>query len=146
MHDTAHQHGIRKGRRKILIIPLILILASRNLFHDRIRFVATIVGIVFSVILVTVQLGLYVSCERMITAMIDRARADLWIVPTGAKSFEDTNLLDGQARFEHWPFLESPTSFPSSLVMRIGTSRTAEQLSFSPSDSIPIRLNFNHGI
>ena len=99
MHDTAHLHGIRKGRRKILIIPLILILASRNLFHDRIRFVATIVGIVFSVILVTVQLGLYVSCERMITAMIDRARADLWIVPTGAKSFEDTYLLDGQARF-----------------------------------------------
>src|SRR5208337_902030 len=46
------------------------------------------------------QLGLYVSCERMITAMIDRARADLWIVPTGAKSFEDTNLLDGQARFQ----------------------------------------------
>ena len=99
MQDTAHQHGIRKGRRKILRLPLILILASRNLFHDRVRFVATIVGIVFSVILVTVQLGLYVSCERMITAMIDRARADLWIVPTGAKSFEDSNLLDGQARF-----------------------------------------------
>ena len=99
MQDTAHQHGIRKGRRKILRLPLILILASRNLFHDRVRFVATIVGIVFSVILVTVQLGLYVSCERMITAMIDRARADLWIVPTGTKSFEDANLLDGQARF-----------------------------------------------
>ena len=34
-------------------------LASRNLFHDRLRFVATIVGIVFSIVLVTVQLGLY---------------------------------------------------------------------------------------
>src|SRR6516165_7961710 len=99
MHDTAQKTGIRKGPRNILRIPLMLTLASRNLFHDRIRFIATIVGIVFSVVLVTVQLGLYVSCERMITAMIDRAHADLWIVPTGAKSFEDANLLDGQARF-----------------------------------------------
>jgi putative ABC transport system permease protein len=100
MHDTAHQHGLSKGRRKILKIPLILILASRNLFHDRIRFVATIVGIVFSVVLVTVQLGLYVSCERMITAMIDRARSDLWIVPQSAKSFEDTSMLAGQERYQ----------------------------------------------
>jgi len=45
-----------------------------------------------------VQLGLYVSCERMITAMIDRAPADLWIVPKNARSFEDSALLDGQER------------------------------------------------
>jgi putative ABC transport system permease protein len=79
--------------------PLFLTLASRNLFHDRIRFVATIVGIVFSIVLVTVQLGLFVSCQRMITAMIDHGRADLWIVPMHAKSFEDTALLDTQERF-----------------------------------------------
>ncbi len=81
-------------------VPLILVLAYRNLFHDRIRFVATIVGIVFSVILVTVQLGLYVSCKRMITAMIDRAQADLWIVPMSTKSFEDNGMLEGQERFQ----------------------------------------------
>ena len=34
-------------------------LASRNLFHDRLRFVATVIGIVFSIVLVTVQMGLY---------------------------------------------------------------------------------------
>jgi len=100
MHDTALKTGIRKDPRNILRIPLMLTLASRNLFHDRIRFVATIVGIVFSVVLVTVQLGLYVSCERMITAMIDRAHADLWIVPSAAKSFEDTSMLDGPERFQ----------------------------------------------
>src|SRR6266849_2482107 len=46
-------------------------LASRNLFHDRLRFVATIVGIVFSIVLVTVQMGLYVGFGRMVTSMID---------------------------------------------------------------------------
>ena len=33
-------------------MPLNFTLASRNLFHDRLRFVATMVGIVFSVVLV----------------------------------------------------------------------------------------------
>ncbi len=69
-------------------------LASRNLFQDRLRFIATIVGIVFSIVLVTIQLGLFLSFERMVTAMIDHASADLWVVPLGTKCFEDPSLLD----------------------------------------------------
>ncbi len=75
-------------------------LASRNLFQDRLRFVATIVGIVFSIVLVTIQSGLYLSFERMVTTMIDHAPADLWIVPLGTKCFEDPSLLDEHDR-EH---------------------------------------------
>jgi putative ABC transport system permease protein len=74
-------------------------LASRNLFHDRLRFVATIVGIVFSIILVTVQLGLYLGFGRMVTTMIDHASGDLWIMPAGTKCFEDPSLLDERTRF-----------------------------------------------
>jgi hypothetical protein len=98
------------------------------------------------VILVTVQLGLYVSCERMITAMIDRARADLWIVPTGAKSFEDTNLLDGQARFQALAIPGIADVVPLVTGFATWHKPDAERLSFSPSDSIPTRLDFNHGI
>jgi putative ABC transport system permease protein len=74
-------------------------LASRNLFHDRLRFIATIVGIVFSIVLVTVQMGLYVGFGRMVTTMIDHTPADLWIMPLGTKSFEDPSLLDDRQRF-----------------------------------------------
>jgi putative ABC transport system permease protein len=74
-------------------------LASRNLFHDRLRFVATIVGIVFSIVLVTVQLGLYAGFRSMVTTMIDHAQADLWIMPNGTKCFEDPSLLDERQRF-----------------------------------------------
>jgi putative ABC transport system permease protein len=69
-------------------------LASRNLFQDRLRFIATIVGIVFSMVLVNIQMGLFLSFERMVTTMIDHAPADLWIVPFGTKCFEDPSLLD----------------------------------------------------
>src|SRR5215831_10822837 len=75
-------------------MSLIYRLASRNLLQDRLRFVATVVGIVFSIVLVTIQMGLFLSFERMVTTMIDHAPADLWIVPLGTKCFEDPSLLD----------------------------------------------------
>ncbi len=81
-------------------MTLILTLASRNLFHDRVRLIATVVGIVFSIVLVTVQLGVFLSFERMVTTMIDHAQADFWIVPTETKSFEDSSLLAGRERLQ----------------------------------------------
>jgi putative ABC transport system permease protein len=74
-------------------------LAFQNLFHDRLRLIATVIGIVFSIVLVTVQMGLYLSFERMVTVMIDHATADIWIVPRGTKSFEDPTVLDERERF-----------------------------------------------
>jgi putative ABC transport system permease protein len=84
-------------------MPLVLTLARRNLFHDRVRFVGTLVGVIFSVILVTVQLGLFLGFERMVTAMIDHAHADLWIAPADTKIFEATALFDGRERFQALP-------------------------------------------
>jgi putative ABC transport system permease protein len=75
-------------------MPLALTLAFRNLFHDRLRFIATVIGIVFSIVLVTVQMGLYLGFGRMVTTMIDHASADLWIMPKGTKCFEDPSLLN----------------------------------------------------
>lgn len=72
---------------------MILTLALRNLLHDRIRLAVTLVGILFSIVLVAVQLGLYLGSSRMITANIDRANADLWVTTFGAKSFEDGGIL-----------------------------------------------------
>ena len=80
-------------------MPLIFKLAFRNLFHDRLRLVATVIGIVFSIVLVTVQMGLYLGFGRMVTTMIDHASADLWIVPQGTKCFEDPSLLDDRKQF-----------------------------------------------
>ncbi|MCC6780806.1 MAG: ABC transporter permease [Hyphomicrobiales bacterium] len=80
-------------------MSLILTLASRNLFHDRLRLIATVIGIVFSIVLVTVQMGLYLGFGRMVTTMIDHAPADLWVIPRGTKCFEDPSLMDDRKRF-----------------------------------------------
>lgn len=79
-------------------MALVATLASRNLFQDRLRFIATLIGIVFSVVLVMVQMGLYLGFGRMVTTMIDHAPAELWVVARGTKSFEDLSLLDARTR------------------------------------------------
>jgi putative ABC transport system permease protein len=78
---------------------MILRLALKNLLHDRIRLAATLVGLVFSTSLVTIQLGLYTGSERLIATLIDHAEADLWIVPAETKSFENGATLPGHERY-----------------------------------------------
>jgi putative ABC transport system permease protein len=74
-------------------------LAYRNLFHDRLSLVVTLVGIVFSLILVAVQCGLYLGSEQKIATVIDKTPADLWVVPYGTKSFDDPSLLTGREKY-----------------------------------------------
>jgi putative ABC transport system permease protein len=74
-------------------------LASRNLFHDRLSLAVTLVGIVFSVVLVAVQLGLYLGSERMIATVIDHTRGEIWVVPYGTKSFDDPTFLQGREKY-----------------------------------------------
>ena len=94
-------------------MPLVFTLAFRNLFHDRLRFVATVIGIVFSIVLVTVQMGLYLGFGSMVTTMIDHASADLWIMPRGTKCFEDPSLMDARERYRALSVNGVAEPFPS---------------------------------
>jgi putative ABC transport system permease protein len=78
---------------------MIIKLAIRNLFHDRARFLVTLVGILFAVLLVAVQLGMFFGARQMITAMIEHAKGDIWIGAYGAESIEQGLLLSGRERF-----------------------------------------------
>jgi putative ABC transport system permease protein len=79
-------------------MPMVTKLAYRNLFHDRLSLIVTLVGIVFSVVLIAVQFGLYLGSEVRIAAMLDQAKGDLWVVPFGTKSFDDPTFLEGKEK------------------------------------------------
>ena len=51
------------GQRQGQAMPMVPKLAYRNLFHDRLSLIVTLVGIVFSVVLVAVQFGIYIGSE-----------------------------------------------------------------------------------
>ena len=54
-------------------------LAQRNLLHDKVRLTVTLTGIVFSVVLIVVQLGLFLGFTTATSNLIDHSGADLWI-------------------------------------------------------------------
>jgi putative ABC transport system permease protein len=74
-------------------------LAFRNLFHDRIRLAVTMVGILFSIVLVAVQLGLYLGARNIIVSMIERSEGDLWVMAYGTKNFEEGQPINARERF-----------------------------------------------
>lgn len=94
--DLAAAAGAGDLKRAIRMAPK---LAYRNLFHDRLSLIVTLTGIVFSVVLVAVQCGLYLGSERTIARVIDQTDADIWIVPLGTKSFDDPSLMAGQEKY-----------------------------------------------
>jgi putative ABC transport system permease protein len=73
-------------------------LAFRNLFHDRVQLVVTLIGILFSVVLMAVQLGLYLGAKDMITATIERADGDVWMMAYGTKNFEEAQPINVRDR------------------------------------------------
>jgi putative ABC transport system permease protein len=74
-------------------------LAFRNLFHDRVRLAVTLIGILFSIVLVAVQLGLYMGARKMITSMIERADGDLWVMAYGTKNFEEAQPISSREKY-----------------------------------------------
>jgi putative ABC transport system permease protein len=56
------------------------VLAVRNIVHDKVRPAVMLVGIVFAVVLISVQLGLFLGFAETTAALVDNAGADLWIV------------------------------------------------------------------
>src|SRR5271157_1090715 len=54
-------------------------LAQRNLFHDKVRLAVTLTGIVFAVVLIVVEMGLFVGFATTTSNLIDHTGADLWV-------------------------------------------------------------------
>ena len=78
---------------------MIVKLAIRNLLHDRARFLVTLIGVLFAVVLLAVQLGLYLGARKMISGMVAHTTGDIWIAAYGANSFEQAPILTGRERF-----------------------------------------------
>jgi len=63
-------------------------LARRNLVHDKVRLTVTLTGIVFAVVLIVVELGLFVGFTVTTSSVIDNSKVDLWVVSKGTPYIE----------------------------------------------------------
>lgn len=70
-----------------------LSIALQNLFHDRVRFAVTLIGVAFSVVLITIQTGLLIGFAQTASALIDRNDADIWIVGKGTSNVDQAAAI-----------------------------------------------------
>jgi putative ABC transport system permease protein len=68
-------------------------IALRNLLHDRIRLAVTITGVVFAVVLIAVQGGLFVGFTTATSCVIENTEADVWVASRGVRNFDVTHPL-----------------------------------------------------
>lgn len=75
-------------------------LAWRNLAHDRTRFLVTLIGIVFSVVLMAIQLGLLYGFVSTIRFIVEDTEADLWIAGRGALTVDLASVIPERRRYQ----------------------------------------------
>lgn len=101
-----------------------LTLAKRNLFQDKLRLAVTLTGVVFAVVLIIVELGLFFGFIETTSALIDHSQADLWVtsshvpylelgVPMNERKFYQVQAVPGVAdadkyivRYTRWNRLD----------------------------------------
>lgn len=69
------------------------LIAIRNLLHDKVRLVVTLTGVVFAVVLIAVQAGLFVGFTSATSTVIDNTDADIWIAARGMRNFDVTQPM-----------------------------------------------------
>jgi putative ABC transport system permease protein len=75
-------------------------LARRNLLHDRVRFAVTLTGIVFAVVLSSIQLGLFVGFRRATSDLIAHSGADIWVRSAGVTHLETPVAFADATRYD----------------------------------------------
>src|SRR5579864_3371802 len=76
------------------------VLALRNLVHDRVRLIVTLVGVVFAVVLINVEVGLFLGFADATSELVDHAGADLWIMPLDTRDVDQVQAISERKLYE----------------------------------------------
>ena len=78
-----------------------MFLAWRNLIYDKVRLAVTLTGIVFAIVLIVVQFGLFLGFQDTSANVIEHSGADVWVAARGT------------------PHLNGGTPFPESKLYKV---------------------------
>lgn len=80
-------------------------IARRNLFRDKVKLGMALVGIIFSVGLVTMQLGLLLGATHNASGIVDHAGVDVWVMQ---KSTRNLDLCDVMIDRKYYQVVATP--------------------------------------
>lgn len=72
----------------------------RNLKRDPLRTAVAILGVVFAVVLVTVEVGMLLGLVRNASLLIDQSRADLWVSTVDVQTFDFATPMEQRKRYK----------------------------------------------
>ncbi len=75
-------------------------LAYKNLFHDKVRFSVTITGIVFALVLIIIQFGLFLGFLDTTANVVQRSGADLWVSAPGTPHVNGGSVIPERRRYQ----------------------------------------------
>ncbi len=76
-----------------------LILAWKNLIHDRVRLAVTLTGIIFALVLILIQFGLFLGFIETSSNIVAASRADLWVTAPAIPHVNGGNPLPERHRW-----------------------------------------------
>ena len=77
------------------------LIARKNLFTEKTRFLISVLGVAVSVLLITILLGLYLEWDKKFTSFLASIPAELWLKQAGAGDiFHGRTLLPDDLRLE----------------------------------------------
>jgi putative ABC transport system permease protein len=79
---------------------MIFTLALRNLVHDRVRLLITLTGVVFAVVLIAVQAGLFFGFMATTSGVIEHSGADVWVSSKGLQNFDVAIPMPDRKRYQ----------------------------------------------
>jgi len=71
----------------------------RNLKRDPLRATVAVCGVVFAVVLVTVEVGMLLGLVRNASLLIDTSEAEIWVSTVDVKTFDFATPLDQRKKF-----------------------------------------------
>ncbi|MCA2971583.1 MAG: FtsX-like permease family protein [Acidobacteriaceae bacterium] len=81
------------------------ILAWKNLLHDRVRLIVTLTGIVFALVLIAIQFGMFLGFLDTAANIVENNSADLWISAPGIPHVNGGSPIQESKR---WKALQVP--------------------------------------
>ncbi|MCK6473387.1 MAG: ABC transporter permease [Planctomycetes bacterium] len=70
----------------------------RNLKREPTRMVVAVFGVVFAVVLVTVEVGMLLGLVQNASLLIDRSKADIWVSTVDVKTFDFATPIDARKK------------------------------------------------
>ena len=71
-----------------------------NLYRDKVRFGTAVVGLVFAVVLMSVQSSIFLGAVRSSSLLAREIDGDLWIVPSGAANADFSVPMPSRRRYQ----------------------------------------------